>query len=104
MIQMHRTSLFGPADSSDSTPTPSSKQASAGFQSDLSAALDATLKNFGLDPSKVTVSIAPAVPAHTAATVTAEPAAPNQSFDDAYWAKQPPAVQALRTIDDYDQR
>ena len=27
-----------------------------------------------------------------------------QAFDDAYWAKQPPAVQALRTMTDYDQR
>jgi hypothetical protein len=27
-----------------------------------------------------------------------------QSFDDAYWAAQPPAVQALRTIQDPDQR
>ena len=27
-----------------------------------------------------------------------------QSFDDAYWAAQPPAVQALRNVDDYNQR
>jgi hypothetical protein len=27
-----------------------------------------------------------------------------QSFDDAYWAAQPPAVQALRNMEDYDQR
>jgi len=27
-----------------------------------------------------------------------------QAFDDAYWAAQPPAVQALRTMDNYEQR
>ena len=32
-----------------------------------------------------------------------KPAAP-ASFDDAYWASQPPAVQKLRDISDYDQR
>jgi hypothetical protein len=104
MIQLNTTSLFGPPDSSDSILAPPANQASTGFQSDLSAALDATLKNFGIDPSKVTVSIAPAVATPKAATGTAEPAAPKESFDDAYWAKQPPAVQALRGIDDYDQR
>lgn len=29
---------------------------------------------------------------------------PGQSFDDQYWASQPPAVQALRDIDDLDAR
>ncbi len=127
MIQLNTTSLFGPPDPPDAL-APSGRQASDAFQHDLSAALDATLKNFGIDPANVTFSIAPAVstppgvtpfsppppaanlvvtspPGPSAPPVpTAPPEDPAQSFDDAYWAKQPAAVQALRTIDDYDKR
>jgi len=40
--------------------------------------------------------------ASTPATAPAETA--QESFDNAYWASQPPAVQALRTMTDLDQR
>jgi hypothetical protein len=40
----------------------------------------------------------------TPATSSASSTDPTQSFDDAYWASQPPAVQALRGMTDEDQR
>jgi len=95
------------------------------FQSQLSAALSSTLTQFGINPNSVNVSIAPVVnqaaPAATTATTTAatatattrlpaestgDTATPDQAqaFDTAYWASQPPAVQALQNIDDPTQR
>ena len=60
------------------------------------------------------ISIPNASPANTtpeastaSATIQAaesQPEATPQSFDDAYWAKQPTAVQALRNIDDTAER
>jgi hypothetical protein len=108
----------------------------ASFQSELSAALTATLQQFGINPNNVNLSIAPianstaqpqtnaastpattaaatAAPASTAASSTPASASTNGtssstdsilSFDNAYWASQPPAVQALRNIDDPAQR
>jgi hypothetical protein len=49
-------------------------------------------------------------PSNSSAVSTADPRdlqpaqQPDQSFDDAYWAKQPAAVQQLRTISDQGQR
>jgi hypothetical protein len=108
---------------------------SADFQTQLSAALNSTLQKFGIDPSKVNITIGaapgsnagPAAPA-TASNATASAAsslptassvttpAPGEdpfatpsadkihAFDDAYWAKQPAAVQALRTTSNPDDR
>jgi hypothetical protein len=94
------------------------------FQSELTAALTATLKKFGIDPSQVALSIAPIqtgaasqrTPAVSNNPVSYSPASalgagntlaeqdPILSFDDAYWAKQPEPVQALRNIEDSAQR
>jgi hypothetical protein len=100
----------------------------ADFQSQLSAALNSTLQKFGIDPSKVNITIgevstsiaSPAAatvtsPAAAAASSVTTPAATDdpfatpsddkiKAFDDAYWAKQPAAIQALRTMDDQDDR
>jgi hypothetical protein len=123
MIQLNTTSLSASQDPSSSLmPTPQSQNGD-GFQTALSAALSATLQQFGINPASVNLSITPASTTSTPAAVTpfsaaakATPAvsttpaetstapAPKESFDDAYWAAQPPAVQALRNIDDYDQR
>jgi len=128
MIQLNTTSLSASQDPSSSLlPTPQS-QTGDGFQTALSAALSATLQQFGINPASVNLSITPAATTSTPAAVTptavtpfsaaakAPPAvsttptetstapAPQESFDDAYWAAQPSAVQALRNIDDYDQR
>jgi hypothetical protein len=64
------------------------------------------------------VSATPAASAAAATTAETTPSAPSamsaeaasssvesdESYDDAYWASQPPAVQALRNTDDYSQR
>lgn len=98
--------------------------ASDSFQSQLSAALTATLEKFGIDPNKIALSIAPipssappTPPVASPSSHSANPAAtaasnlsssgsqdPVLAFDDAYWANQPAAVQALRNIDDQTQR
>ncbi len=102
------------------------------FQSQLSAALTSTLEQFGINPNNVNLSIAPLVSGSTptanastpvasavaadtpeTASATTAPAATTDdtdsvnsdlSFDAAYWASQPPAVQALQNIDDPTQR
>ncbi len=139
MIQLNTTSLSGAQDSSAHPFSTSNSQTDDGFQTALSAALSATLQQFGINPNSVTLSITPATTSATAGTAavtpfsaaasatsaaSATPAASaasattpatsaeaasastesEQSFDDAYWAAQPPAVQALRNIDDYTQR
>ena len=147
MIQLNNTllntsSLFGPQDPTNTAAPQTSSQSTDGFQSALSAALSATLQEFGINPNQVTVSIAPAAsstpmtpatdPFSAAAAAAnvggtaptpaiATPAAPTttpatdtpasadsnggtQSFDDAYWAQQPPAIQALRSMDNFNAR
>jgi len=147
MIQLNNTLLntsspFGPQDPTNTAAPQTSSQSTDGFQSALSAALSATLQEFGINPNQVTVSIAPAAsgtpmtpatdPFSAAAAAAnvggtaptpaiATPAAPTttpatdtpasadsnggtQSFDDAYWAQQPPAVQALRSMDNFNER
>lgn len=101
------------------------------FQSQLSA-LTSTLEQFGINPNSVNLSIAPlvtksAATANSSAPVASATAADTSetarattvptettddtdsvtsdlSFDAAYWASQPPAVQALQNIDDPTQR
>src|SRR5260370_39225661 len=88
---------------------PGNQDPSSSFQSQLSEALTATLQKFGIDPSKFALSIAPVVTNGTRSqsptSVTPPPPSslgdgtlasqdPGLNFDDAYWAKQPPAVQA----------
>jgi hypothetical protein len=111
MIQLNGVSPFNTNSVADpSIVAPANQDPSSSFQSQLSAALTATLQKFGIDPSKVALSIAP-----IRASVTPPPPSspgdgtlasqdPGLNFDDAYWAKQPSAVQALRNIDDPTQR
>lgn len=99
-----------------------SQSATGSFQSQLSAALTATLEQFGIDPNKVALSVVPMTgispfqqagsaagsatpaPQSSAGDGTLASQDPVLAFDDAYWAAQPPAVQALRNIDDPNQR
>jgi hypothetical protein len=120
MIQLDTNSVFGPQDSSASLLPALPAQSGDSFQAALSAALSTTLQNFGIDPNKVTLSLTPVTSAVSAAspfsatanishvtraTPTADDTANSvPSFDDAYWAAQPTAVQALRNVEDYDQR
>lgn len=96
---------------------PAGQSSGDSFQSQLSAALTATLQKFGLDPSKIALSIAPLVtPSQSgqAGTQNQSSAAPADDslaahdpilqFDNKYWASQPKEVQALRNIDDQGQR
>lgn len=127
----HHTGNISPA-------TESGSQSASNFQNQLSAAITATLEQFGVDPSQVNITIGPA--ASTTATTNTTPGLtgfaaiaaaitpaktvtasnpstpvinnstpdvqtdPIEAFDEAYWAKQPVAVQALRNIDDPTQR
>ena len=124
MIQLNGVSPFTTNSVADPSIVATANQdASGSFQSQLSAALTATLQKFGIDPSKFALSIAPVVTgaktqlatSASGASVTPAPAAssgngtlasqdPILSFDDAYWASQPPAVQALRNMDDQTRR
>jgi hypothetical protein len=111
MIQLNGVSPFNNNSITDpSIVAPANQDASSSFQSQLSAALTATLQKFGIDPSKIALSIAP-----IGASVTPPPPSssgdgtlasqdPMLNYDDAYWSSQPPAVQALRNIDDPTQR
>jgi hypothetical protein len=127
MIQFNGVSPFSTNMATDPALFSAAGQAAtSSFQSQLSAALTTTLKSFGINPNTVTLSIAPVVtgsagPASTPSkTTSAKPSVsgissksgdgtlasqdPILNFDDAYWASQPPAVQALRNIDDPSQR
>jgi|SRR5579864_4705974 len=113
MIQLNGVSPFATNSAADpSIVAPANQAASSSFQSQLSAALTATLEKFGIDPSKIALSIAPIGNSDAApqSSVTRPPSVaaddgtlasqdPILSFDDAYWANQPPAVQALRNVD-----
>lgn len=63
-----------------------------------------------LVPTTPASPAAPATPANSPATPAVSSSKPAQHwyasdpFDDAYWAKQPPAVQQLREIDDMAER
>jgi hypothetical protein len=124
MIQLNGVSPFSINAANEPTLINAAGQADGtSFQSQLSAALTSTLEQFGINPNSVNLSIAPIATgaAQTPFTAAAETAsgtpAPAQSsdgtlasqdpvlsFDAAYWAKQPPAVQALQNIDDPTQR
>src|SRR5581483_10445408 len=78
-----------------------------------SAKTTATAKDAGLTPFDPAITKSLAGPkttssassaADTTAAASAPPPDPAQAFNDAYWAKQPAAVQALRYVADPDQR
>ncbi len=126
-IQLSGLTPFSAAKTNDSS-IPANQTGADSFQSELTAAVTATLQKFGVDPSKISITIGPAN--NTAAPPNVTPpsnltsAAPppldntdslrlrerqqhwyaNDPVDDAYWAKQPEPVQQLREIDDPDQR
>lgn len=88
------------------------------FESDLSEAISEVFSKFGIDPNSVQVTVqntpgqnsgmsqnsalrpapSPSPPPPLIASATP------QSINDAYWAKQPKAVQQLRNIQDAGQR
>lgn len=128
MIQFNSVSLLDNNSGASST-SASASQSSADFQNQLSSAINATLEQFGVDPSQVNITIgspttssssstltgfaaiaAAVTPASISASTTTSNTTPDaqtdpaQSFDEAYWAKQPAAVQALQNIDDPMQR
>lgn len=103
------------------------------FSDELSAVIESTLKKYGIQASGISISVDPpptnsqpsqnvvtntpitpftssAQPASTPVSAPAPPAASqhhwyaDDAVDDAYWAKQPAAVQQLREIDDKEQR
>jgi hypothetical protein len=83
------------ADSSSATTPPSSATAgppNGGYDPFLQAAFSDPYKNSPVQTSTQT------------STKSTAPLDPVQAFDDAYWAKQPPAVQALRNMQDPAQR
>ena len=116
MIQLNGVSPLASNSVADPSIVATANQdASGSFQSQLSAALTATLAKFGIDPSKFSLSIAPVVTSGAQPSVTPPPPSSSGagtqasqdrvlSFDDAYWASQPPAVQALRNVGDQSQR
>jgi|SRR5579871_4665027 len=122
MIQFNGVSPFSTGTAAGSSLVNANPATSASFQSQLTEALTTTLKQFGINPNSVNLSIAPLAsttspvsPFAAAATANTSPTTaqtsdstatqdPILSFDDAYWASQPPAVQALRNIDDPSQR
>src|ERR1700680_339204 len=98
---------------------------SQSFESQLSEAISEVLTKFGIDPGSIHLTVqdspsgniatsqnsaAASTQLHTSApaslapqTQTAPASAPassSQSVDDAYWSKQPAAVQQLRNIQD----
>ena len=127
MIQINGVSPFSATTSTEPSLINTANQTnSSNFQSELSAALTTTLEQFGINPNTISLSIAPIVTgstqsqaaASTPASVTPTASSGDDSstsaagasedpvlaFDDAYWASQPPAVQALRNMDDPTQR
>lgn len=127
-IQLSGLTPFSAAKANDSS-IAANLTGTDSFQSELTAAVTATLEKFGVDPSKISITIGPstntATPANTTPPSNLTSAAPpppldntdslrlrereqhwyaNDPADDAYWAKQPEAVQQLREIDDPDQR
>jgi len=74
----------------------------------VAAAADPSVTSTGASGSSLapfTTSSSNSSPVSAAASQDIQPLqAPVQSFDDAYWAKQPAAVQQLRTINDQGQR
>jgi hypothetical protein len=51
-----------------------------------------------------TTETTPSAPSATSAAEASSSVESDESYDNAYWASQPSAVQALRNIDDYSQR
>ena len=114
-------------------PPSSGPAVSDAFRNELASVLESTLEKYGIQVSGVTISVDPASstgqpsqnlvtpstpstppvltaptapPAATSAPPTSTPAVtqPPLSYDDNYWANQPPAVQQLRHMTDINQK
>jgi hypothetical protein len=124
-IQLSGLSPFSAAKTNGASTAQANATGADSFQSEITAAITATLQKYGVDPSKVSITIGSANPASpnittpsnstTTATTTTKQAVDTTSTkmatsqlhwyaddaaDDAYWAKQPAAVQQLREMDD----
>src|ERR1700680_3713189 len=102
---------------------------SQSFESQLSEAISEVLSKFGIDPGSIQLTVqdstsgniatrqnsaAASNPLNTSmssspapqkeAAPVSTPASSSQSVDDAYWSKQPAAVQQLRDIQDQGER
>jgi len=101
---------------------------SQSFESQLSEAISEVFAKFGIDPGSIQLTVqdstsgnnatcqntaaasnplstsAPSSVPQTVAAPASALAASSQSVDDAYWSKQPAAVQQLRNIQDQGQR
>jgi hypothetical protein len=118
MIQLNADLLSRQQDPSNGLlPSSSEIQDGNSFQKALTASLSANMPKSGIDPSALPLatpsnlvvnakSAEPVTPATLPVPPTADDSSGDstQSFDDAYWAAQPTAVQALRNMDNYDQR
>jgi hypothetical protein len=80
--------------------------AAASLPSAPAASATAVVSPFAAAATSVTppVTSAPTGPDLPAPPASNDPMDSTQSFDDAYWAAQPAAVQQLRTMDDYTER
>jgi hypothetical protein len=99
-------------------PTPGASSSSAGTSassaSPSSSATSSQAPNGGYDPflqaaynnpyQSATVQTSAQPASGSTAKTNAAPLDAQQAFDDAYWASQPPAVQALQTIQNPEQR
>jgi hypothetical protein len=102
---------------------------SQSFESQLSEAISEVLSKFGIDPGSIhltvqdssggniatrqnsappstqlSTSVSSSPAPQTVVAPASAPASSSQSVDDAYWSKQPAAVQQLRNIQDQGQR
>jgi hypothetical protein len=102
---------------------------SQSFESQLSEAISEVLTKFGVDPGSIKLTVQDSPSGNTATSqnsaaastqlntsvssspapqiqtaLASVPAVPSLSADDAYWSKQPAAVQQLRNIQDQGQR
>src|ERR1700722_19118393 len=109
MIQLNADSLTRQQDPSNGLlPSSSEIQDGNSFEKALTASLSANMAKSGIEPTAMHFD-APSKPVVNAASPVPLTAADSsgdstQSFDDAYWAAQPTAVQALRNMDNYDER
>lgn len=135
-IQLSGLSPFSAAKTNGASTAQANATGADSFQSEITAAITATLQKYGVDPSKVSITIgsggvtlpsitAPANPITTTtpagttpATTTKQPVGTgsnkmaasqlhwyaDDAADDAYWAKQPAAVQQLREMEDPEDR
>jgi len=135
-IQLSGLTPFSAAKANSTSTGQTNATGADSFQSEITAAITATLQKYGVDPSKVSITIGsgstaspsittPSNPITTATPVTTTPATTTKyavgegsnrmastqlhwyaddAADDAYWNKQPAAVQQLREMESPEDR